>query len=75
MIDPVVLTADLVKCPSVTPANAGALEVLEGLLSQAGFICTRVDRGGIANLYARWGDQGHAQTFGFNGHTDVVPVG
>jgi succinyl-diaminopimelate desuccinylase len=34
-----------------------------------------VDRGGIANLFARWGDKGAARTFGFNGHTDVVPVG
>ena len=46
-----------------------------GLLEGAGFTCTRVDRGGIANLFARWGPQGHARTFGFNGHTDVVPVG
>ena len=75
MVDPVKLTADLVKCPSVTPLNEGALEVLEALLSGAGFACTRVDRGGIGNLYARWGEKGAAKTFGFNGHTDVVPVG
>ena len=73
--DPVKLTADLVRCPSVTPADAGALDVLERLLSGAGFTCTRVDRGGISNLYARWGDKGHAKSFGFNGHTDVVPIG
>ena len=73
--DPVKLTADLVRCPSVTPADAGALGVLERLLSGAGFTCTRVDRGGISNLYARWGDKGHAKSFGFNGHTDVVPIG
>ena len=74
-VDPVALTADLVRCPSVTPAEGGALTLLEQRLSAAGFTCTRVDRGGIANLFARWGDKGAARTFGFNGHTDVVPVG
>lgn len=73
--DPVKLTADLIKCPSVTPEEGGAIGLLEKLLSGAGFECTRVDRAGIANLYARWGDKGHARTFGFNGHTDVVPPG
>ncbi|MCA0846460.1 succinyl-diaminopimelate desuccinylase [Salipiger thiooxidans] len=75
MTDPVALTADLIRCPSVTPDDGGALGVLQSLLEGAGFACTRVDRGGISNLYARWGDKGHARTFGFNGHTDVVPVG
>ena len=73
--DPVQLTADLVRCPSVTPTEGGALVLLERLLSGAGFVCTRVDRGEVSNLFARWGDKGHAKTFGFNGHTDVVPVG
>ncbi|WP_417718464.1 succinyl-diaminopimelate desuccinylase [Salipiger sp.] len=73
--DPVQMTADLIRCPSVTPAEGGALALLEGRLSAAGFRCTRVDRNGVANLFARWGDKGHARTFGFNGHTDVVPVG
>lgn len=75
MMDPIGLTADLVQCASVTPANDGAMEYLEGLLSDAGFTCTRVDRNGIVNLYARWGEKNHTKTFGFNGHTDVVPVG
>ncbi|MEM9869737.1 MAG: succinyl-diaminopimelate desuccinylase [Pseudomonadota bacterium] len=74
-VDPVRLTADLVRCPSVTPADAGALDVLHSVLSDAGFDCVWADRGGIRNLFARWGDKGHARTFGFNGHTDVVPVG
>ncbi|MDK3017718.1 succinyl-diaminopimelate desuccinylase [Pseudodonghicola flavimaris] len=74
-IDAAKLTADLIRCPSVTPEEGGALQLLETLLSGAGFACTRVDRGGVANLFARWGDKGHARTFGFNGHTDVVPVG
>ena len=74
-VDPVDLTAALIRCPSVTPEEGGALELLEELLSGAGFTCTWVDRGGIRNLHARWGEKGHARTFGFNGHTDVVPVG
>lgn len=73
-LDPVKLTADLIRCPSVTPGEGGALVLLEEVLSRAGFACTRVDRNGIANLFARWGAKG-AKTFGFNGHTDVVPVG
>ncbi|SHE79445.1 succinyldiaminopimelate desuccinylase [Ruegeria intermedia] len=75
MTDPVQLTADLIRCPSVTPEEGGALVLLEDILSRAGFTCTRVDRGGVCNLFARWGDKGHARSFGFNGHTDVVPVG
>ncbi len=75
MTDAVQLTADLIRCPSVTPVEGGALVLLENLLSDAGFDCTRVDRGGICNLFARWGDKGHPRSFGFNGHTDVVPVG
>ncbi|PPB79694.1 succinyldiaminopimelate desuccinylase [Albidovulum inexpectatum] len=74
-IDPVVLTADLVRCPSVTPAEGGALTLLQGLLSDAGFECHRVDRNGTPNLFARWGARGADRSFGFNGHTDVVPVG
>lgn len=74
-IDPVDLTAQLVRCPSVTPAEGGALVLLEELLAASGFECTRVDRGGISNLYARWGRKGANRTFGFNGHTDVVPLG
>jgi succinyl-diaminopimelate desuccinylase len=73
--DPIALTAALVRCPSVTPIEGGALVLLEKLLSGAGFDCTRVDRGGISNLYARWGRKGANRTFGFNGHTDVVPLG
>jgi succinyl-diaminopimelate desuccinylase len=74
-IDPARLTADLIRCASVTPDDCGALAVLETALGAAGFDCTRVDRGKVGNLFARWGTKGHARTFGFNGHTDVVPVG
>ncbi|MEM8570265.1 MAG: succinyl-diaminopimelate desuccinylase [Pseudomonadota bacterium] len=73
MTDPVALTADLIRCPSVTPKEAGAIQLLQARLSAAGFRVERADRNGIANLYARWGTQ--APTFGFNGHTDVVPAG
>ncbi len=74
-IDPVALTADLIRCPSVTPEEGGALVLLEELLSKANFTCTRVDRNGISNLFARWGAGANGRTFGFNGHTDVVPLG
>ncbi|NOX73554.1 MAG: succinyl-diaminopimelate desuccinylase [Alphaproteobacteria bacterium] len=74
-IDPVALTADLIRCPSVTPIEGGAIVLLDKLLSKAGFTCTRVDRGDVANLFARWGQGRNGRTFGFNGHTDVVPVG
>jgi succinyl-diaminopimelate desuccinylase len=74
-IDPVALTADLVRCPSVTPIEGGALILLEDVLTKGGFTCTRVDRGETSNLFARWGRRGANRTFGFNGHTDVVPLG
>ncbi|MDB4841892.1 succinyl-diaminopimelate desuccinylase [Planktomarina sp.] len=72
MIDPAALTADLIRCASVTPQEGGALQLLNRLLTAHGFRCTRVDRGDVSNLFARWGQ---GKTFGFNGHTDVVPVG
>ena len=72
MIDPAILTADLIRCASVTPQEGGALQLLERLLAAHGFQCTRVDSGEVSNLFARWGK---GKTFGFNGHTDVVPVG
>ena len=72
MIDPAALTADLIRCASVTPQEGGALQLLDRLLTAQGFHCTRVDRGDVSNLFARWG---RGKTFGFNGHTDVVPIG
>nr|WP_111301923.1 succinyl-diaminopimelate desuccinylase [Paracoccus saliphilus] len=74
MIDAADLTARLIRCPSVTPEEGGALVLLHDLLEEAGFEVHRVDRNGTANLFARWGAKG-ARTFGFNGHTDVVPPG
>ncbi len=73
MTDPVDLTAALIRCPSVTPEDAGAIVLLGHMLAAAGFRVHRADRGGVANLYARWGTSG--PVLGFNGHTDVVPPG
>ncbi len=73
--DPVELAAELVRCRSVTPEEGGALRLLEARLAEAGFACQRVDRNGVCNLFARWGPKGAARSFGFNGHTDVVPTG
>ena len=72
-LDPVTLTADLIRCPSVTPAEGGAIGLLEDVLGDAGFRCTRISRGGVENLFARWGTAD--PVFAFNGHTDVVPPG
>ena len=74
MTDAAELTARLIRCPSGTPDEGGALTLIQSLLEPAGFACTRVDRNGTPNLFARWGAKG-ARTLGFNGHTDVVPPG
>jgi succinyl-diaminopimelate desuccinylase len=72
-IDPVVLTQALIRRPSVTPADAGAMDVVEQALAPLGFDCRRMKFGEIENLYARHGLQG--PNLCFAGHTDVVPVG
>jgi len=76
--DPVALTQALIRCPSVTPADAGALAVLEAALAPLGFRCERMrfEAPGtvpIDNLYARIGTGGPHLCFA--GHTDVVPPG
>ncbi|MGJ5208069.1 succinyl-diaminopimelate desuccinylase [Bradyrhizobium sp. HKCCYLR20261] len=78
MTDALTITRDLIRCPSVTPADAGALGVLEALLKDAGFTTHRVTfseagTADIDNLYARIGTEGPHITFA--GHTDVVPPG
>ncbi|GEC57506.1 succinyl-diaminopimelate desuccinylase [Bradyrhizobium japonicum] len=78
MSDAVSIARDLVRCPSVTPADAGALGVLENLLKTAGFEVHRVTfsepgTADIDNLYARIGSSAPHITFA--GHTDVVPPG
>ncbi len=72
-IDPVDLARDLIRFPSVTPEAGDAIAHLDALLSRHGFACTRIDRGGVANLHARRGTAG--PVLGFNGHVDVVPAG
>ena len=71
------LAQDLVRCPSVTPAEGGALDLMQTELGNLGFDCTRLPFGEgtrrIDNLFARRGNSG--PHFAFAGHTDVVPVG
>ncbi len=76
--DPVANLAALIRCPSVTPAEGGALSLLDSLLSPLGFAVERVmatEAGtpDVENLYARLGTEGPHLMFA--GHTDVVPVG
>jgi succinyl-diaminopimelate desuccinylase len=72
-IDPVALTRELIRAPSVTPADAGAMDIVQRALEDLGFTCRRMKFGEIENLYAR---RGTAQpNLCFAGHTDVVPVG
>lgn len=78
MTDALDLAQALIRCPSVTPADAGALDVLQGRLAQAGFSTHRVRFASeglpeIDNLYARIGTS--APYLLFAGHTDVVPPG
>ncbi len=72
-IDPVELSRALIRRPSVTPADEGALDVLEHALSGIGFHCTRLKYEDVDNLFARFGDA--KPHFCFAGHTDVVPPG
>ena len=71
------LAQRLIRCPSVTPAEGGAIDLLEAELSAIGFACTRLPFGEgndrIDNLFARYGSA--APHVCFAGHTDVVPVG
>ena len=76
--DPVALTQALVRCPSVTPQEGGALTLIQSVLEPAGFSCHRLTMSepgtpDVENLYARIGTG--APHLCFAGHTDVVPVG
>ncbi|MDO9076219.1 MAG: succinyl-diaminopimelate desuccinylase [Brevundimonas sp.] len=73
VIDPVALTRDLIRRPSVTPADEGAMDVLERALTGLGFHCRRMKFEEIENLYARRGTA--SPNLCFAGHTDVVPTG
>jgi len=72
-VDPVALAQALIRRPSVTPADEGAMDVLQRELEGLGFSCRRMKFGEIENLYARRGTA--RPNFCFAGHTDVVPVG
>ncbi len=77
-IDAITLAAEMIRRPSVTPVDAGALDVLQEALEGLGFTCHRLtfEEPGtdpVDNLYARRGDSG--RNFCFAGHTDVVPPG
>ncbi|MBB43888.1 MAG: succinyl-diaminopimelate desuccinylase [Rhodospirillaceae bacterium] len=77
-VDPVDLAQRLIRCKSVTPSDDGALNLLQEVLEQIGFVCYRrtfedTDSPPVDNLYARLGI--HEPNFCFAGHTDVVPIG
>jgi succinyl-diaminopimelate desuccinylase len=72
-LDVLDLARDLIRRPSVTPADAGAMDTLQRTLEGLGFACRRMPFGQIENLYARRGTQG--PNLCFAGHTDVVPAG
>ena len=76
--DPLEIAKELIRCPSVTPEDGGALAVLERYLAPLGFTCERMRFSAegtpdVDNLYARYGSG--SPHFCFAGHTDVVPVG
>tara|TARA_B100001123_G_C15224799_1_gene992733 strand:+ start:292 stop:1473 length:1182 start_codon:yes stop_codon:yes gene_type:complete len=76
--DCVLLTQALVKCPSITPKDEGALKIVEDHLSSIGFKCHRLtfsekNYSDVENLFAKIGNNG--KHFAFAGHTDVVPPG
>jgi succinyl-diaminopimelate desuccinylase len=76
--DPLPILQELVRCPSVTPQEAGALDYLEKLLGSMGFQCERLvfqaeNTPDVDNLFARWGQK--RPHLCFAGHADVVPPG
>src|SRR4051812_39817945 len=76
--DALTLARDLLRCPTVTPEEGGALALIEGVLKGAGFDVHRItfsapDTAPVENLYARIGTT--APHLVFAGHTDVVPPG
>jgi succinyl-diaminopimelate desuccinylase len=67
------LARQLIACRSITPADGGSLGLVAGRLSSAGFVCERIDRGPVSNLWARYGSTGPLVCLA--GHVDVVPTG
>src|SRR3546814_18675067 len=77
-LDALELAQALIRCPSVTPEEGGALDVLQSVLDGLGFTCHRLpfaedDSPRVDNLYARLGAEGPHLCYA--GHTDVVPIG
>src|SRR4051795_2914284 len=82
-VDPIELAAELIRRPSVTPKDEGALDIVASRLEQLGFVCHRLvfadpgpngeETAPVANLYARFGEV--RPNLCFAGHTDVVPTG
>ena len=73
------LTQQLIACPSVSPADAGCLELIADRLQALGFVCERIDSGPpdwrVSNLWAKRSVSPTAHTLVWAGHTDVVPTG
>ena len=72
-VDPIPLAQALLRCPSITGVDAGALDVLTAALTPLGFTCRRMKFGETDNLYAKRGTG--SPHFMYAGHTDVVPIG
>src|SRR5262245_66530672 len=80
LIDPVALAQALIRGPSVTPADEGALDALARALQPVGFACRRMPfqapgTARVENLYAKLDGKRPGRHFSFAGHSDVVPVG
>ena len=73
MTDALALARDLIRCPSITPKDEGAQDLLSRTLGGLGFTCTNLPFDDVKNLFARRGTDGPHLCFA--GHTDVVPVG
>lgn len=73
IIDPIKLSCDLINRPSITPFDAGAIDILINALTGLDFKCNKLQFGDVQNLYARFGT--NSPNFCFAGHTDVVPPG
>ncbi len=75
LTDPIALSRDLIARRSVTPADDGALDVLQAAAESLGFVCTRHPFGDVDNLFAKRSTGAPGPHLAFAGHTDVVPPG